>query len=77
VAIEKKSFVIYGDKGINDVVEADFWNSTRDKIANQFKQGNFKQGLIDGITEAGKALSKHFPWKHGDIDELDNTISKG
>ena len=77
VAVDNKAFVIFGDQGINNVVGADFWNSTRDKIAAQFKSGDFKQGLIDGITEAGKVLSKHFPWEHGDRNELDNTISKG
>ncbi|EDP71998.1 hypothetical protein FBALC1_12892 [Flavobacteriales bacterium ALC-1] len=76
VAVDNKSFVIFGDHGINNIVGTDFWNSTRDKIASQFKVGNFKQGIIDGVTEAGKALSKHFPWEHGDHDELDNTISK-
>jgi len=77
IAVDRKEFVIYGDKGINDIVGADFWNSTRDTIAKQFKQGNFKQGLIDGIHKAGEVLSKYFPWIHGDIDQLDNTISKG
>jgi len=77
VAVDNKSFVILGDQGINNIVGADFWNSTRDKISNQFKSGNFKQGLIDGITEAGKALSQHFPWNDDDKDELDNSISKG
>lgn len=77
LAVTNKSFVIFGDQGINNVVDADFWNSTRDKIASQFKTGHFKQGLVDGIKEAGKVLSKHFPWKHGNRDELDNTISKG
>ena len=77
VAVDNKSFVIFGDQGINNIVGSDFWNSTRDKIANQFKSGNFKQGMIDGIKEAGNALSNHFPWKHGDSNELDNTISKG
>ena len=77
VVIDLKSFVIFGDQGINNIVGADFWNSTRDKIVSQFKSNNFKQGLIDGIEEAGKALSTHFPWKHNDRDELDNTISKG
>ena len=77
VAVDNKSFVIFGDKGINNIVGADFWNSTRDKISSQFKSGRFKQGLIDGIQEAGKALSQHFPWDHNDKDELDNTISKG
>lgn len=77
VAVNNKAFVIYGDKGINDSVEDDFWNSTRDKIATQFKSGNFKQGLIDGITEAGNALARYFPWEDSDTNELDNTISKG
>ncbi|SDH97754.1 TPM domain-containing protein [Winogradskyella thalassocola] len=77
VAVDNRSFVIFGDQGINNIVGADFWNSTRDKISSQFKSGRFKQGLIDGIQEAGKALSQHFPWDHNDKDELDNTISKG
>lgn len=77
VAIDNKSFVIIGDQGINNLVGAAFWNSTRDKIASQFKQGLFKQGLVEGISEAGKVLSKHFPWQHDDTNELDNTISKG
>lgn len=77
VAVDNKSFVIYGDQGINNIVGTDFWNSTRDKITSQFKSGNFKQGIIDGVTEAGKALSQNFPWHHHDKDELDNTISKG
>lgn len=77
VAVDNKSFVIFGDQGINNIVGADFWNSTRDKIASQFKIGQFKQGIIDGVAEAGKVLSKHFPWEHGDRNELDNTISKG
>ncbi|WP_243472695.1 TPM domain-containing protein [Winogradskyella sp. MH6] len=77
VAVDNKAFVIYGDKGINDIVGSDFWNSTRDKIASQFKNSNFKQGLINGIKEAGKVLAQHFPWEHGDQNELDNSISKG
>ncbi|WP_299103409.1 TPM domain-containing protein [uncultured Winogradskyella sp.] len=76
VAVEDKSFMIYGDKGINTVVDADFWNSTRDIITTQFKKGNFVGGLIDGINKAGKELSTHFPWLHDDTNELENSISK-
>ena len=76
VVVDNKFFVIYGDRGINNVVNADFWNSTRDKIATQFRSSNFKQGIIDGIKEASKALSAHFPGQHSNRDELDNTISK-
>lgn len=77
VAINKKEFVIYGDTGINAVVGQTFWDSTRDIMASHFKNREFAQGLIEGVLRAGKELSEHFPWKHGDVDELDNTISKG
>ena len=77
VAVNNKSFVVYGDKGINEKVGENFWNSTRDKIQQHFKNGNFKQGLIDGVSKAGQELYEYFPWEHGDRNELDNTISKG
>ncbi len=77
LAVKDKTFVICGDKGINDVVEADFWNCTRDAMVAQFKQNQFKQGLVDGILRAGEQLKKYFPWKEGDSNELSNEISKG
>ncbi|MUU79729.1 TPM domain-containing protein [Winogradskyella endarachnes] len=77
VAVENKSFVIYGDTAINAVVDKNFWNSTRDIIASHFKTGNFSEGLIKGIEQAGRELSTHFPWQQEDTNELDNTISKG
>lgn len=76
VAVEEKVFVIYGDKGINEVVPKNFWNSTKDIMQSKFKKGNFKQGLIDGITKAGEELKKHFPWTEDDTNELNNEISK-
>lgn len=77
VAVHDKKFVICGDKGINKVVPKDFWNSTKDVIQNQFKVGNFKQGIVDGILKAGEELKTHFPWQKDDENELSNEISKG
>lgn len=77
VAVDDRNFVIYGDKGINDVVPKDFWDSTKDIIQSHFKSGNYKQGLVEGIERAGKELANHFPWKHNDDNELTNDISKG
>ncbi|WP_405608762.1 TPM domain-containing protein [Polaribacter sp. Asnod1-A03] len=77
VAVKDKKFVIFGDKGINDVVPDSFWNSTKDVIQNHFKNGNFKQGIVDGILKAGQELKEHFPWQIDDEDELSNEISKG
>ncbi len=76
VAVEDRNFVIYGDKGINDVVSDDFWESTKDLMVSHFKKGNFKDGLVAGILKAGEQLQKHFPWDEDDTNELSDQISK-
>ncbi len=77
VAVNDRKFAIYGDRGIDKVVPDDFWDSTRDAIQEQFKNNNFKQGIIDGISKAGRELQTHFPWQQGDINELSDEVSKG
>lgn len=77
-AVEDKTFVIFGDEGINQVVEADFWESTKDEMLALFRQGAFKDGIVAGIRKAGKALQKHFPYcPKSDVNELIDDISKG
>ncbi|OBX27158.1 TLP18.3/Psb32/MOLO-1 phosphatase superfamily protein [Gelidibacter algens] len=77
VAIEDKTFVIFGDEGINNVVDDDFWESTKNVMQGHFKRGHFKQGLVDGILKAGQQLETHFPWDAGDKNEISNDISIG
>lgn len=77
VAVENKLFAICGDAGINNVVPADFWESTKTIIANNFSRGKFKQGLVDGILLAGEQLKHYFPYESDDVNELSNEISKG
>ena len=77
VAVADKCFYIYGDKGIDNVVPQNFWESTKETIQQDFKKGNFKRGLVNGILSTGIQLEKHFPWHFFDTDELSNEISKG
>jgi len=77
VAVDDKKFVIYGDQGIDRAVPKGFWNSTKDAMASHFKNGNFKQGIVEGVLSAGKELEAHFPWDHNDTNELSDAISKG
>lgn len=77
VAVDDRKFVVYGDRGIDKVVPKGFWESTKDIIAKHFKQGEFKTGIVEGILKAGKELQEHFPWDHGDINELSDAVSKG
>jgi uncharacterized membrane protein len=75
VAVNDKQFAIYGDKGINKVVSLNFWDSTKNSIEKQFKTGNFKQGLVNGILKAGEELKRHFPIQSNDQNELPNEIT--
>lgn len=76
VAVNLKQFVVYGDVGINKLVDANFWNNTRDIIQEQFKKQQFAEGLILGVQQIGKALKTYFPWDTNDINELPDDISK-
>lgn len=77
VATEDHKFVIYGDEGINNAVADDFWDCTRDIMAEHFKKRAFKEGIIAGVLNAGEQLKVHFPWQIDDTNELSNEISKG
>jgi uncharacterized membrane protein len=46
-------------------------------MVSHFKNGDFKQGLVEGVLKAGEELQKHFPWEQIDKNELPDSISKG
>ena len=75
LAVQDKKFAIIGDKGINEVVPADFWDSIRDEILSNFKQGDYLRGLKQGIAHVGEKLKDHFPFGDEDQNELSNDIS--
>jgi uncharacterized membrane protein len=76
ICVSDKKFAIIGDKGINDVVESDFWDCTKDTVIANFKEGNFKKGLVEGILQAGQRLKNYFPYQSDDTNELSNEISR-
>ena len=77
LAVNDHQFAICGDEGVDKVVADDFWDCTRDVMAVHFKKGQFKEGIIAGILNAGEQLKQFFPWQTDDANELSNEISKG
>lgn len=77
VAVDDRTFVICGDKGIDKVVPENFWDKTKEAIEIQFKNGHFKKGIMEGVAMAGDQLKHFFPYTKNDKNELDNEISKG
>ena len=76
IGVADHSFAILGDEGIDKVVEADFWDCTKNVVIENFKAGKFREGLVEGIKNAGEKLKIHFPFNSGDENELSNEISR-
>lgn len=77
VGVEDHTFAIIGDEGIDKVVEADFWDCTKDVVIGHFKGNRFRDGLVEGILRAGDRLKTYFPYADDDKNELPDTISRG
>ena len=75
LAVKDHKFAILGDEGINNVVEADFWNDIRDLMTSAFKEGRFADGLEQGIMRCGEKLKTYFPYQSDDVNEIPDEIS--
>lgn len=74
LASEDHKFAVIGDRGINKVVPADFWETTQVAMKAHFAIGQMAAGLIAGISLVGEKLAIFFPFQSGDINELPNDI---
>lgn len=74
ILLDKKQFYILADEGINEIVSENTWDVLKDKMQKMFREGNFCKGIIYGIDEVGSLLSKHFPIKPDDTNELSNQV---
>lgn len=78
LAIDNKSFAIYGDKGINEKVTDEFWDDTKTVILESFHKKEYLKGLLNGIESIGNQLKTFFPFDgNDDINELPDDISFG
>jgi len=75
LATVDRKFAIIGDAGINKVVPADFWDSTKEDMLEHFKLGDLVEGIVTGLQIAGEHLQKYFPHHNGDTNELPDDIA--
>lgn len=77
LAHEDHKFAILGDKGINEKVPGGFWETTKEHLREHFVKGEFVEGFVQGILEAGEQLKRHFPERGDNNNELPNDIVFG
>ncbi len=74
----RKRFVVLGDEGIHAKVGQEFWEALASKMSGHFRKGEFTEGLVEAIGEAGRQLAAHFPYDAAtDVNELADDIDFG
>ncbi len=77
LAYTDKKFAILGDAGINSKVPSNFWDTIKSEMEARFREGDFVNGLVNGILACGEQLKSHFPYQSDDVNELSDEISYG
>lgn len=63
---------IIADRGIAAGIAQSEWDGVCRGMESHYRDGRFAEGSVAGIRGVGKLLSRHFPGRRGDSDELPN-----
>jgi putative membrane protein len=74
VSLFERRVIVLGDIGIHAKVGDELWAATRDAILEGAAQGRLEAGLVQGIERCGGQLERHFPWVHGDRNEIPDRV---
>ncbi len=74
ILLERREFYILADSGINEKVEQKTWDNVSKEMELEFKQGRYLEGITLTINKVGNILSKFFPIKADDTNELSNKV---
>ena len=65
---------ILGDKGINSIIEDDFWDNTLSELITYCSKGLITEGICKAVDKVGNLIKQTYPYQEGDINELDNEV---
>ncbi len=63
---------IIADRGIHQKVHDSYWQACCQSALEQFKQGQFVDGLCQLITTIGQSLNLHYPSDTDTVNQLSN-----
>lgn len=74
VSVAEHYVEIIADKGINDKIEESYWATAIEEFSSLLKQERTCDGFLAAIAQCHKELSKHFPAKSSNPNELPNHL---
>jgi len=74
----RKKFIVLGDEGIHAKVGQEFWDCVAGLMSEHFRKGEFTEGLVEAIGEAGRQLAAYYPCDPTiDLNELADDVDFG
>ena len=73
--LEHKVWIL-GDRGINAVIPPERWTSLASVLATGIREGRMVETLVTIIAEVGDILTKHYPRRTDDSNELPDLLAE-
>lgn len=77
MAPESQNFAILGDVAVHTKCGDAFWEDVAAAMREHFRQQKFTEGIVHGISAAGKLLARHFPAHGGGDHQLPDPVVEG
>lgn len=74
ISLYEHEAVVLADKAINEKVPPDTWAREVKVIIDGIKAGRPSDGIVSAVSEVGALLSKHFPRRDDDRNELPDDV---
>ncbi len=74
VSLAERYAEVVADSGINQKVPQETWNRIVGDLVDAAKQDRLADGFVAAVEAVGTLLSRHFPVRSGDVNELDDHL---
>ena len=74
-AIADRKLAVVGDTEIHARVGEVYWRDLVDAVTRHLREGRPGEGFVHAVADVGVMLSRHFPRRGDDRDELENRVS--
>jgi uncharacterized membrane protein len=74
VIFGERYYDILADEGIYEKIPDEIWNSLEARLKEEFIRGSYLNGILHIVEKIGSVLSKEFPRKTDDVNELPDEV---
>ena len=75
ISVTDRKLAVIGDKAIHERVGEAYWEGLVAAVRERMRQQQSRDGLVHALAEVGRELSRHFPRRSADKNELSDEVS--